>query len=154
MLQGRIQSDQASVHLKNPIRFPIPLSTRYEARPFPLVDVNRHDPTAETPVQSIPSLFKPGTTLREEELILCKTDKGDKTWSLAEVHKIYPYEVEVIYYTTPHKHLDKYKTATHEQRQECLSQTRFRKTWFIRTGTNAGKGMLNPPFPRNPLLRL
>ncbi len=24
----------------------------------------------------------------------------------------------------------------------------------IRTGTNAGKGTLNPPFPRNPLLRL
>jgi hypothetical protein len=51
------------------------------------VDVNRHDPTAETLVQSIPSLFKPGATLREEELILYKTDKGDKTWSFAEVHK-------------------------------------------------------------------
>ncbi len=31
-----------------------------------------------------------GATLREEELILCRTDEGDKTWSLAEVHKIYP----------------------------------------------------------------
>ncbi len=60
----------------------------------------------------------------------------------------------MIYYTTPHKQLDEYVTATHEQRQECLSQSRFWKTWFIRTGTNAGKGTLNPPFPRNPLLRL
>jgi hypothetical protein len=118
------------------------------------IDVNCHDPTAETPVQAKPALFKPGVTLREEELILCKTDKGDKTWSLAEVHKIYPDEIEVIYYTTPHKQLDKYETATHEQKQECLSQSRFRKTWFIRTGTNAGKGTLNPPFPKNPLLRL
>ncbi len=60
----------------------------------------------------------------------------------------------MIYYTTSHKWLDKYETATRVQRQECLSQSRFRKTWFIRTGTNAGKGTLNPPFPRNPLLRL
>ena len=70
------------------------------------------------------------------------------------MHKIYPDEIEVIYYTTPRKQLDNYETATHEQRQECLSQSRFRKTWFIRTGTNAGKGTLNQPFPRNPLLRL
>ena len=54
------------------------------------IDVNRHDPTAETPLQAKPALFKPGVILREEELILCKTDKGDKAWSLAEVHKVYP----------------------------------------------------------------
>jgi hypothetical protein len=118
------------------------------------IDVNCHDPTAETPVQSKPALFKPGVTLREEELILCKTNKGDKAWSLAEVHKVYPDEVEVIYYTTPRKQLDNYETATKDEKQECLSQSRFRKTWFIRTGTNAGKGTLNPPFPKNPLLRL
>ena len=118
------------------------------------IDVNRHDPMAETPLIVKPALFKPGVILREEELILCKTDKGDKAWSLAEVHKIYPDEIEVIYYTTPRKQLDDYETATHVQRQECLSQSRFRKTWFIRAGTNAGKGTLNPPFPGNPLLRL
>ena len=70
------------------------------------------------------------------------------------MHKVYPDEVEVIYYTTPRKQLDDYETATHGERQERLSQSRFRKTWFIRTGTNAGKGTLNPPFPKNPLLRL
>jgi hypothetical protein len=118
------------------------------------IDVNRHDPTAETPLIVKPALFKPGVILREEELILCKTDRADKAWSLAEVHKIYPDEIEVIYYTTPRKQLNDYETATHDQRQECLSQSRFRKTWFIRAGTNAGKGTLNPPFPSNPLLRL
>jgi hypothetical protein len=86
--------------------------------------------------------------------LLCKTDKDDKTWSLAEVHKIYPDEIEVIYYTTPREQLDEYETATHKQRQERLGQSRFRKTWFIRNGTNAGKGTLNSPFPKNPLLRL
>jgi hypothetical protein len=60
----------------------------------------------------------------------------------------------VIYYTTPRKQLDDYETATHDERQERLSQSRSRKTWFIRTGTNAGKGTLNPPFSKNPLLRL
>jgi hypothetical protein len=60
----------------------------------------------------------------------------------------------VIYYTTPREQLDEYDTASHEQRQERLRQSRFRKTWFIRTGTNAGKGTLNPPFPKNPLPRL
>ncbi len=59
-----------------------------------VIDVNCHDPTAETPIQSMSAPFKPGATLQEEELILCKTDKGDKTWSLAEVHKIYPDEIE------------------------------------------------------------
>ncbi len=100
-------------------------------------------------------MFHTGVILREEKLILCKTDKGDKAWSLAEVHKVYyPDEIEVIYYTTPRKQLDDYETATHDERQERLSQSRFRKTWFIRTGTNAGKGTLNPPFLKNPLLRL
>ena len=75
------------------------------------IDVNRHDPTAETPLQIKPALFKPGVILREEELILCKTDKGDKAWSLAEVHKIYPDEIEVIYYTTSRKQLNDYETS-------------------------------------------
>jgi hypothetical protein len=30
----------------------------------------------------------------------------------------------------------------------------LRKTWFIRSGTNAGKGTLNAPFPKSPHLRL
>ncbi len=75
-----------------------------------------------------PALLKPGVTLQEEELILCKTEKGDQAWSLAEVHKIYPEEIEVIYYTTPRQQLDEYTSATPEQRQGHLSQCRFPKT--------------------------
>jgi hypothetical protein len=105
-------------------------------------------------LQAEPALLKPGVALQEEELILCKTDKDDKAWYLAEVYKIYPDEIEVIYYTTPREQLDKYESANHEQRKERLSQCRFRKTWFMRTGTNAGKGTINAPFPKNPWLRL
>ncbi len=60
----------------------------------------------------------------------------------------------MIYYTTPRQQLEEYNSAIPEQRQGHLSQCRFRKTWFIRTGTNAGKGTLSAPFPKNPLLRL
>ncbi len=114
----------------------------------------RHNPTVAASPHAEPALLKPGFTLQEEELILCKTEKGNQTWSLAEVHKIYPEEIEVIYYTTPWQQLEEYNSATPEQRQGHLSQYRFQKTWFIRTGTNAGKGTLMPPFPKNSLLRL
>jgi hypothetical protein len=83
-----------------------------------------------------------------------QTDKDDKAWYLAEVYKIYHDEIEVIYYTTPREQLDEYESANHEQRQERLSQCRFRKTWFMRSGTNAGKGTINAPFTKNPSLRL
>ena len=33
-------------------------------------------------------------------------------------------------------------------------KARFRKTWFVYAGKNAGKGTLKPPFPYNPKLRL
>ena len=57
---------------------------------FLSIDVIRHDPTAITSLQSEPALLKPRVTLQEEELAICKTDKGDKAWYLVEVHKIYP----------------------------------------------------------------
>jgi hypothetical protein len=44
-------------------------------------------------LQSEPELLKLGVT----RLI----EKGNTAWSLAEVHNIYPDEIEVIYYTTP-----------------------------------------------------
>ncbi len=45
---------------------------------FLSIDVIRHDPTAITSLQSEPALLKPGVTLQEGELTICKTDKGDK----------------------------------------------------------------------------
>jgi hypothetical protein len=41
-----------------------------------------------------------------------------------------------------------------EQKSENLRSARFRKTWFIRDGKNAGKGTIKAPFPSNPELRL
>jgi hypothetical protein len=90
-------------------------------RKFLTIDVTRHAPTANTSLQSEPSLLKPGVTLQEEELAICKTYKGNKAWYLVEVHKIYPDEIEVIYYTTPRQQLNDYETATHKQRQGRLS---------------------------------
>jgi hypothetical protein len=42
-----------------------------------------------------------GAEIREEDLILCKTELTDTEWYLAEIDKIYANEIEVIYYTTP-----------------------------------------------------
>jgi hypothetical protein len=154
-VRGQVEGRDRQYHIEYDGRdFKRDISKLIPEKRIKAIDVGRHDPTAETPIHPKPTLFKSGDTLREEELILCKTDKGDTAWSLAEVHKIYPDEIEVIYYATPREQLDEYETATHEQRQEHLGQSRFRKTWFIRNGTNAGKGTLNPPFPKNSLLRL
>jgi hypothetical protein len=35
-----------------------------------------------------------------------------------------------------------------------LLKARFRKTWHVYSGKDAGKGTLKPPFPYNPKLRL
>ncbi len=69
------------------------------ARTIKAIDFTRHEPTADAHPWSEPALLKPGVILQEEELILCTTNKDDKVWYLAEVHKIYPDEIEVIYYT-------------------------------------------------------
>jgi hypothetical protein len=101
------------------------------------------------------SLHLRGKLLAEENLILCKTDKDDTSWYFAEVSKIFPDEVEVAYYTTPKPLMEGYATAAAlHQRIDDLLKARFRKTWFVYAGKNAGKGTLKPPFPYNPKLRL
>jgi hypothetical protein len=97
-------------HFKRDISMLIP------ERTFLTINVTRHDPTTSTPLQSEPELLKPGAKRQEEELAICKTDKGDKTWHLVEVHTIYPDEIEVIYYTTPREQLDGYETTAHKQK--------------------------------------
>jgi transposase InsO family protein len=155
IVQGNVEGRDRQYHITyDGKQFKRDISMLIPERTIKLLDVFSHDPTAEASLQSEPALLKPGVALQEEELILCKTDKDDKAWYLAEVYKIYPDEIEVIYYTTPREQLDEYESANHEQRKERLSQCRFRKTWFMRTGTNAGKGTINAPFPKNPSLRL
>jgi hypothetical protein len=92
--------------------------------------------------------------LHEEDLILCKTDLTNTKWYLAEIDKIYSDEVEIIYFTTPIKVVENYIEQSMEQRSENLRSARFRKTWIIRDGKNAGKGTIKAPSPSNSELRL
>jgi hypothetical protein len=87
-------------------------------------------------------------------LIICKTDLTDTEWYLAEINKIYADEIEVIYYTTPIKTIENYINQSIDSRYENLRNARFRKTWIIRDGKNAGKGTIKAPFPSNPDLRV
>jgi hypothetical protein len=75
-----------------------------------------HDLTIASPNQAKPSHYDKRNPLREEEIILCKTEKDDTSWCLTEVNKIFPNEVEVVYYTTPELLMDGYATATKPQR--------------------------------------
>jgi hypothetical protein len=92
--------------------------------------------------------------LQEGILILCKTQKEDKGWFLAEIDKIYSDEIVVSYYATPRPSLDNYEASSKEQRMEALGEACFRKTWYLRQGKNAGKATNKAPFPLNPELRL
>jgi hypothetical protein len=111
------------------------------------INPETHDPTITPPNQVKPSIHVRGKLLAEEDLILCKTDKEDTSWYLAEVTKIFPDEIEVAYYTTPKPLMEGYATATLHQRIDDLLKARFRKTWFVYAGKNAEKGTLKLPFP-------
>jgi hypothetical protein len=113
-----------------------------------------YDPTMEGLAKTNAKAYDKGDPLFEGDLILCKTDKQDKAWYLAEIDKIYPDEIEVTYYSTPRPNLENYETGSKDQRMETLAEARFRKTWYIRQGKNAGMGTCQPPFPNNPELRL
>jgi hypothetical protein len=60
-----------------------------------------HGPTSVTPNLAKPAFHTRKQPLREEDIILCKAEKDDTSWCLAEVNRIFPDEVEVVYYTTP-----------------------------------------------------
>jgi hypothetical protein len=50
--------------------------------------------------------------------------------------------------------MEGYATAALHARIDDLLKARFRKTWYVYSDKNAGKGTLKPPFPYNPKLRL
>ena len=101
-----------------------------------------------------PRLYNEAHQLREDNLIICKTEIIDTEWCLAEINRIYPEEIEITYYTTPITQLENYNTATYEQKLGVLKNARFRKTWYISSGKNVGKVTIKAPFPKNPELRL
>jgi hypothetical protein len=118
------------------------------------IDVTTLDPTKSQQETIKPQLYAKGETLHEDKLIICRTDKTDTEWCLAEVSKIYTDEIELTYYTTPAPQAHNYANATKEQRQDNLKNTRFRKTWYLSSGKNIGKATVKAPFPKNPELRL
>jgi hypothetical protein len=67
------------------------------------IDVTTLDVTDLRESGSKPKLHTNSAELREEELIICKTELTDTEWYLAESNKINADEIEVIYYTTPIK---------------------------------------------------
>jgi hypothetical protein len=113
-----------------------------------------YDPTTEGLARSSAKAYSKSDPLQEGILILCKTEKNDKGWYLAEIDKIYPDEIEVTYFSTPRPSLENYETSSKDQRLERLSEACFRKTWYVRQGKNAGMGTCQAPFPNNPELRL
>ncbi len=61
------------------------------------IDVNTLDVTDSRESGAKPKLHTNGAELREEDLILCKTELTDTEWYLAEINKIYAKKIEVIY---------------------------------------------------------
>ena len=118
------------------------------------IDPQTLDVVDTLPANIKPRLYSKGQPLHEDNLILCKTEITDTEWFLAEISRIYPDEIHVVYYTTPISKSENYTSATKEQRREILASARFRKTWYISSGKNVGKATLTAPFPRNPDLRL
>ncbi len=110
------------------------------------IDVTTLDVTDSRESGTKPKLHTSGANLREEDLILCKTDLMDTEWYPAEINKIYSDEIEIIYFTTPIKVAENFIEQSREQKSENLRSARFRKTWYIRHGKNAGKGTIKLHF--------
>ncbi len=108
------------------------------------IDVTKLDVTDSRESGTKPKLHTIGAEIREEDLILCKTQLTDTEWYLAKIDKIYANEIEVIYYTTPANTAENFIDQSIEQRYENLR----------RDGKNAGKGTIKAPFPSNPELRV
>ncbi len=72
------------------------------------IDVTTLDITDSRESGTKPKLHTSGAELHEEDLILCKTDLTDTEWYLAEINKIYSDEIEIIYFTTPIKVVEKF----------------------------------------------
>ncbi len=51
-----------------------------------------------------PKLYNKEYQLREDNLIICKTEITDTEWCLAEINRIYPEEIEITYYIQLQSH--------------------------------------------------
>ncbi len=84
------------------------------------IDVTKLDVTDSRESGTTPKFHTIGAEIREEGLILCKTELTDTEWYLADIDKIYANEIEVIYYTTPANMSENFIDQSIEQRYEHL----------------------------------
>jgi len=92
------------------------------------IDVTTLDVTDSRESGAKPKLHVNGDGIREEDLILCKTELTDTKRYLAEINKIYSDETEVVYFTTPANSAENYIDQSIDQRCKNLRSARFRKT--------------------------
>jgi hypothetical protein len=130
-IQGKVGERDKQYHLTYDGKsFKRDVSMLVRERNMSAINPEVHDPTTVTPNLAKPAFHTRKQPLREEDIILCTTEKDNTSWCLAEVDRIFPDEVEVIYYTTPKLLMEGYTTATLHQRVDDLLKARFRKTWY------------------------
>ena len=99
IIQGKVDGRDRQYHLTYDGKpFKRDISMLVPEKEMQRINPETHDPTITPPNQVKPSIHVRGKLLAEEDLILCKTDKEDTSWYLAEVTKIFPDEIEVAYY--------------------------------------------------------
>ena len=88
-----------------------------------------------------PTTHKSNLEINEGEMLVM-LDTGKNEWFLAEITQKYQHKVVVNYFSTPAQSLDGHDKTTMSEQKERLSQAHFRKTWFVHSGKNAGRGTL------------
>jgi len=112
-----------------------------------------YDPTKD------PDLTKPRRYKKDEgpptegEIIICNESPKEHGWFVAEVTRRKPNEIEVKYLSTFTPPLEDHDIETLDIKVERILKARFRRTWFIRQGKNAGKATIKPPYTNNEDLR-
>jgi hypothetical protein len=112
-----------------------------------------YDPT-EDPGLTKPRRYKkdkgPPT---EGEIIICNESPKEHGWFVADVTRRKPNEIDVKCLSTFTPPPEDHGIETPDNKVERISKARFRRTWFIRQGKNAGKATIKPPYPNNEDLR-
>ncbi len=104
-IEGRKRQNQIEYNGK---RYKRDISMLIPVQTMLMIDVTTLDVTDSRESRAKPKLHANSAELREEDLILCKTDLTDTEWYLAEINKIYSDEIEIIYFTTPMKIVENY----------------------------------------------
>ncbi len=115
------------------------------------IDVTTLDVTDSRESGTKPKPHVNGDEIREEDLILCKTELTDTKRYLAEINKIYSDETEFVYFTTPAKSAENYIDQSIDQRCEKSQKCTFQKN--VETA-KMPKGTLKVPFQSNPELQI